>query len=78
MRVQLIYSIVSISAVWCSDPVIHVDTIHILFLLLSSIMVFPRRLDIVSWAVPHSSSILNVIVCIYQPHSPCPFFFFFF
>ena len=49
---------------------------HILFLILSSITFYPRRLHFSSLccaAGPHCFSILNVIVCIYQPQIPRPF-----
>ena len=50
--VFLIYTVVSISAVQHSDPVIHLYIyIHILFLIFSSIMVYAKRLDIVPCAV---------------------------
>ena len=47
-KVQLIYNVVPISAVQQSDPVIH---IYILFLILSSVTVYPKRLTIVPCAV---------------------------
>ena len=50
IRVELIYSVVSISAVQHSDPVIYIYT-YVLFLILSSIVVYPKRSDIVSPAV---------------------------
>ena len=46
----MIYSVVSISAVQHSDPVIYIYT-YVLFLILSSIVVYPKRSDIVSPAV---------------------------
>ena len=42
---QLIYSVVSVSAVQLSDPVIHIY-IYLLFLVLSSIMFYPKRLKL--------------------------------
>ena len=48
IEVELIYSVVLISAVQQSDSVIHVYTSFFIFF---SIMVYPRRLDIVSCAI---------------------------
>ena len=56
-----------------SDSVIHTETFF--FLILFSIMVYPRRLDNSSLCYtvgPCCLSILNVIVCIYQPQTPSP------
>ena len=53
IKLQLIYNIVSISAVQQSDPVIH---IYILFLMLFSIMFYHKRLDIVPCAVQQGSN----------------------
>ena len=50
INVQLIYNVVPISAVQQSDSVIHIH-IDILFFILLSIMVYPRTLDTVPWAV---------------------------
>ena len=47
--------------------------IYIPFLILSSIMVYPKRLDIVLCAVtvgPHCLSMLSIVVCIYYPQTP--------
>ena len=70
----MIYSVVTICVAQHSDPVI-----YILFLILSSIMFYPKRLDIVVPCVcvgPHCLSILNAVVCIYQPQTPHPSHFF--
>ena len=48
IEVELIYNVVSISAVQQGDSVIHRD---ILFFIFFSIMVYPRRLDIVPCAI---------------------------
>ena len=51
--IVLIYNVLSISAVQQSDPVIH---IYILFLILSSITFYHKRLDIVPCAIQQDSS----------------------
>ena len=48
IKVQLIYNVMSISAAQQSDLVIH---LYILFLILSSILFYPKRLDRVPCAV---------------------------
>ena len=50
------YSVVPVSAVRHSEPVMHV---YILFLLLSTIMVYPKKLDIVLCAISRASSITH-------------------
>ena len=48
IEAQLVYNGVPISAVWQSDSVIH---IHTRFKIIFSIVVYPRRLDIVPCAI---------------------------
>ena len=61
IKVQLIYSVVPVSSMQQSDPVIHIYIYaHILFLILSSIMTCPKRLCYTIGL--HCLSILNVIV----------------
>ena len=72
IKIQFNYNFVPISAVQQSD--LHTYT-HIP-LILSSIMFYPKKLDILPCAVhrvgPHCLSILNVAVCIYSPQTPSP------
>ena len=72
IEVQLIYNVVLISAVQQKDSVIH---IYVFFFIFCSIMVYPRRSNIVPCAIqqePCCLSVLNAIVCIYQPQTPSP------
>ena len=48
--------------------------IYILFLILSSVMFYPKSeySSLYCTVGPHYLSILNVIVCIYQPQTPSP------
>ena len=48
-RIQLFYTVVSISVVQHSDPVTHIHAY--IFLILSFIMFYPKRLDIIPCAV---------------------------
>ena len=68
IEVQLINHVVPIFAVQQCDP-----GIPILFLLSSSIMFHPKRLDIVPVLYSRVSflTILNAVVSIYQPQTPC-------
>lgn len=54
LKLELIYSVMPISAIQQCDPVIHICMyvyIYILFLMLSFIVLHPKRLDIVPCAV---------------------------
>ena len=53
---QLIYSVVPVSAGWQSDSAIH---IHILFLIFFSIIVYPRILDTVLYAIQSRTSFIH-------------------
>ena len=55
IKVELTYHVVPISAIQHSDPVVHVFTFF--FLLLSSIMFYPKRLDRVPCAKLHLHSL---------------------
>ena len=85
IEVQLIYNVVPISAVQKNDPdicvCIHVyiyiyiyiythSFSHIIFHHVQSQEV--RHNSLCSTAGPYGFPILNAIVCIYQPQTPCP------
>ena len=60
IRVWLIHRVESISTIQHSDPVVHVCVcIHILFLILSSIMCYPKRLDIVPVLYSRAALLIN-------------------
>ena len=63
----------SVSAVQQSDPVFSYYFPYCLFLYLPSCSIPGDWIEFpVLYRRPHCSSVLNVIVCIYQPQSPGP------
>ena len=66
----MICSVVSISAVQHSDPVIHIYTSFFLHYLPSWSIPKTGYSSLCSSVRPHSVSILNVIVCIHQHQTP--------
>ena len=73
IKIQLIYTVPSISAVQQSDPVIHIRTFF--FFILSFILFYPQEIghsSLCCTVAPHCLLFLNVIVCTYQSQTPCP------
>ena len=71
VTLQLIYSVVLTSAIRHSDPVMdHIHSVsHTIF---HNVLSQEIRNSLLYCRVgPHCLSILNVIVCIYQPQTPC-------
>ena len=75
----MIYSVLSISAVQKSDPVIHIDThTHTYIYSFSHIILHHVSSQVIGYsslccaAGLHCLSTANAIVCIYQPQTPSP------